>query len=170
MKYSNLDLGTIEAVVNKLGGMEGVQRFLRGEISVTGIEHLIDCDSAPFVPEGWFVEEHKPGGQFSFDPAGIELYLSKKQKNGVIIGNDLRKELADKKVLNACVLDFLLAHPELIPDSWKRKAVFFFGTIFRDSYGNPCVRCLSWDGSEWYWRCSWLDYDFYSDNPVAIAS
>ncbi|KKR21360.1 MAG: hypothetical protein UT50_C0009G0019 [Candidatus Moranbacteria bacterium GW2011_GWA2_39_41] len=34
-KYSDLDLGTIEAVVNKLGGMNGVQRFLRGELTVS---------------------------------------------------------------------------------------------------------------------------------------
>jgi len=35
MKYSKLDLGTIEAVVNKLGGMDGVARFLRDGIVVT---------------------------------------------------------------------------------------------------------------------------------------
>ena len=35
MKYPKLELGTIEAVVNKLGGMDGVQRFLRGELTVS---------------------------------------------------------------------------------------------------------------------------------------
>ncbi|MFH1766592.1 MAG: hypothetical protein ABH826_00645 [Patescibacteria group bacterium] len=35
MKYARLDLGQVEAIVNKLGGMEGVQRFLRGELEVT---------------------------------------------------------------------------------------------------------------------------------------
>jgi hypothetical protein len=34
MKYAKLDLGTIEAVINKLGGMEGVERFLRDELVV----------------------------------------------------------------------------------------------------------------------------------------
>jgi hypothetical protein len=34
MKYARLDLGTIEAIVNKLGGLEGVERFLRGELMV----------------------------------------------------------------------------------------------------------------------------------------
>ncbi len=28
MKYATLDLGTIEAVFNKLGGLEGAKRFL----------------------------------------------------------------------------------------------------------------------------------------------
>jgi hypothetical protein len=35
MKYAEMNWGTMEAVVNKLGGMEGVQRFLRGELAVS---------------------------------------------------------------------------------------------------------------------------------------
>jgi len=35
MKYGELTLGQIEAIVNKLGGMEGVMRFLSGETMVT---------------------------------------------------------------------------------------------------------------------------------------
>jgi hypothetical protein len=35
MKYNNLNLGQIEAIVNKLGGMDGVAKFLRDELAVT---------------------------------------------------------------------------------------------------------------------------------------
>jgi len=35
MKYGELNLGQIEAVVNKLGGMDGVNKFLRGELIVS---------------------------------------------------------------------------------------------------------------------------------------
>jgi len=35
MKYGELNLGQIEAIINKLGGMEGVMRFLQGETTVT---------------------------------------------------------------------------------------------------------------------------------------
>lgn len=38
MKYATLELGTIEAVFNKLGGIEGVQRFLRGELELREIQ------------------------------------------------------------------------------------------------------------------------------------
>lgn len=38
MKYGELNLGQIEAIVNKLGGMEGALRFLRGETSVVESE------------------------------------------------------------------------------------------------------------------------------------
>ncbi len=35
MKYPKVELGTVEAVWNKLGGEEGVARFLRGELTVS---------------------------------------------------------------------------------------------------------------------------------------
>lgn len=35
MKYGELTLGQVEALVNKLGGMQGVQRFLSGELLVS---------------------------------------------------------------------------------------------------------------------------------------
>lgn len=38
MKYPKLDLGRIEAIVNKLGGMEGVEKFLRDEMIVSAPE------------------------------------------------------------------------------------------------------------------------------------
>ena len=38
MKYNELTFGQMEAIVNKLGGMEGVQRFLSGEIVVKAPE------------------------------------------------------------------------------------------------------------------------------------
>ncbi len=34
MKYARMDWGTMEAVVNKLGGLPGVDRFLRGEVEL----------------------------------------------------------------------------------------------------------------------------------------
>jgi len=39
MKYDELNLGQVEAVVNKLGGMEGVKRFLSGETVIQVAEH-----------------------------------------------------------------------------------------------------------------------------------
>jgi len=40
MKYGELNLGQIEAIVNKLGGMDGVHRFLSGDMMVKARE----CD------------------------------------------------------------------------------------------------------------------------------
>jgi len=39
MKYGDLTLGQVEAMVNKLGGMDGVHRFLSGELVVKEPQH-----------------------------------------------------------------------------------------------------------------------------------
>lgn len=144
---------------------------LKKRAEIRMIEHLIDCDADLVVPNGWTLEEHKKGGQLQFDPAKIELFLSKKQQNGKVIeGNKLRKELEGKPVLNANVLDYLLAHPELIPDSWKGKRIYFWGTIFRHSDGNLCVRSLHWYGCQWNWLDFWLDDDWNGYEPAAVLA
>lgn len=115
---------------------------------------IIDLDTNPYCPDGWEVVEHKEGGKIKWDIAkqADALYLSKNQQGGrVVKGNKLRKELADKPVLNASVLDYLLANPHLIPEEWKGKAVFFWGTIYRHSDGSLDVRYLDWGGGRWGW-------------------
>lgn len=42
MKYGELTLGQVEAVVNKLGGTEGVKRLLSGEMVIKEIEHKFE--------------------------------------------------------------------------------------------------------------------------------
>jgi hypothetical protein len=41
MKYSEMNFGQMEAVINKLGGMDGVQRLLAGETKATLVEPFI---------------------------------------------------------------------------------------------------------------------------------
>ena len=123
--------------------------------------HIIDCDAAPFVPDGWSVEEHKRGGQFKFDPTRVELYLCKPQRkeDDIVRGHVLRKELKGKPVMNANVLDYLLCNPHLIPEEWKEnnkgdtRHTFFWGTIYRasDEYKYECVRYLFFHNNKWMW-------------------
>ena len=145
-------------------------KVIKGQAEIKMIEHLIDCDAAPFIPDGWSVEEHKKGGIWKWGSKKIELFLTKEQKKSYEVGNEIRKKLEGKSVLNANVLDFLLAHPELIPEEWKGKAIFFWGTIYRGSAGNLYVRCLHWGGTKWVSVGHWLDNDFDVNNPAAVAS
>lgn len=147
--------------------MKGVQI---GTHEIKAIEHRIDCDAAPMIPNGWSVEEHQKGGMLQFDITKVNLHLSRKQKNGSIEGNKLREELKNKKVLNANVLDYLFANPHLIPEEWKGKDVFFWGTIYRDSFDSPYVRYLRWIGAQWYWGSHWLSFDFDAFNPAAVLA
>ncbi len=134
-------------------------------------KHLIDCDALPFTPNGWEVVEHKQGGQLEWNPARVKLYLAKSQKPGKLVeGSKLRNELEGQMVLNANLLDYLLKNPELIPDEWKRKGIFFWGTIYRYSLDGLCVRYLYWDGSRWYWSYRWLYDSFYSNDLAAVSA
>jgi hypothetical protein len=134
-------------------------------------QSTIDCDADPFVPNGWKVEEHRKGGQLKWDASQVALYLSEGQQDGKVIeGNKLRKELADKPVYNANVLDHLLANPDLIPEEWKGKSVFFWGTVYRRSDDNLYVRYLCWDGGRWRWGNRWRVSGWRDNHPAAVPA
>jgi len=120
----------------------------RSEINI--IEHVIDCDAVPFVPEDLLLESHKKSGSFKFDIADISRYLSFKPKKGDYNKEGkLRKELDSVLVLNANVLEYLLEHPEIIPEKWKGRMIPFWGTIYRYPSGGYCVLYLLWTGCGW---------------------
>lgn len=154
--------------------------FLRGQAEIKLMEHITDCSLAPFCPDGWTVlppeEQIKTRfcGSLKWNrKAQTEaLYLSEEQTTGEkwIEGNKLRKELVGQVVLPANMLDYLLANPNLIPEEWKKKAVFFWGTIYRLSDGSLYVRYLYWYGSRWYWHYYWLDNYFRGFNPAALPA
>lgn len=131
---------------------------------------LIDLSADPFVPSGWGVEEHRKGDQFKWDPAKVTLYFSDQQQRGTTTGHNLREDLHGKPVFNANVLDWLLANPQHIPAEWKGKWIFFWGTIYRDSFGDLCVRCLHWSGGQWDWHCSRLGRGWGSRDPAAVLA
>lgn len=135
------------------------------------VVQIIDCDAKPFIPEGWRVIEHIKGGKLEWNPEKILLYLVDDQKDGKYIeGHKLRKKLRGKPVLNANFLDWLLAHPKFIPEEWKGKRIFFWGTIYCVSDGSFCVRCLYWGGGEWDWCCGWLGGGWGSRYPAAVLA
>jgi hypothetical protein len=141
---------------------------------------IVDCDLNPRVPSGLYLTgegtEHRRMGKVILEKRDGKLYangrevvryLSPNQKgSGTIQGHKLRKELKNKQVLNACILDALLANPHLIPDDWKTGVTYFWGTIFRIADGLLYVGCLFWLGSRWDWDYYWLD-DVWSFHPAA---
>ena len=144
---------------------------------------VIDSDLNPNVPSGLYLTgegtEHRKMGKITLEKRddgklyanGKEVvrYLSPNQQNGKVIqGHKLRKELKDKQVLNACIMDALLANPQLIPDEWKSGYTYFWGTTFlRRASGLLCVGYLCWDGDGWVWYCLWLGLDWDSRGPAA---
>jgi hypothetical protein len=143
--------------------------LLAGLIST--FEQLVDLDAGPSVPVGWKVQEHQKGSQFEWNPTKVKLHLSPDQERGnVIEGDKLREELKGQSVYNANLLDYLLKNQHLIPEEWKGKYIFFWGTIYRDSKKNLCVRCLCWHRGAWRWHYGWLASDFLSNDPAAVRA
>ena len=130
--------------------------------------HVIDLDADPFVPKDWMVEEHQKGGNFRWDASRVIPLISKKNESGGWLqGNTLRKELKEKPVFNANLLDYLLMHPSLIPADWKDKYIFFWGTIYRQPDGGMGVRCIYWHRDRWLWRGGWLIHQWHGSIATA---
>lgn len=143
-------------------------------VSCSAHGHIIDCGVNPVVPIGQTLEEHDTSEPFVFDPSKITFYIDEAQRNsGGIEGNLLRNKLADKRVLNANVLDFLLLNPELIPEEWKTddagrtRFIYFWGTRYT-RYSSECIRCLYWNGHTWFDGTQWLN-DEWKDTEVAAV-
>jgi hypothetical protein len=120
-------------------------------------EHVINLDVAPYLPDGWKVEEHQRGGQFKWDASKIALRLYKDHSAGGSFSKKLREKLKGRPVYNANLLDYLLKNPHLIPEEWRGRDVFFFGTIYsvRNDFqaDDVLVRYLLWEelDGKWTW-------------------
>lgn len=140
---------------------------LSGKASIAYPEHLIDTDAAPYTPEGWAVVRHFGHGLWEWNVNAIKFLseeLIANHRHGVDIQNVI-EALVDRVALNANVLDYLLAHPELIPEDWNGKSVFFWGTIYRRLYdGRLFVRYLCSGNTGIFW----LGLDLISIAAVAL--
>src|SRR4051812_12712815 len=119
--------------------------------------HIVESNATPYLPEGWLrVAKHLNQGILNLTRKGedllinnqkVELYLAKGQKGRKPMhGAKLFVDLEDKNPLNANVLDYLLEHQELIPESWRQdehelpRYICFWGTVYLQEENCPCVR------------------------------
>jgi hypothetical protein len=136
-------------------------------MNTTSVVHVIDCDVSPFVPDKrWKVVSHRQHGLFewnqdaiSFLTLGFRVTVEKGHRLTAdwMIGKywvDLEKlkaRIEASPVLNANVLDYLILHPELIPDKWKKeRGIIFYGTIY--NFCGDCARFLRWRAGKWDWN------------------
>jgi len=140
-----------------------IHRVLTGQAHIIDFskENLIDCSGEPFTHQSFKVKSHKQGSSFVWNKttctSNLHRFLTQKMKHG-ITGYDFFKKLEKMPTANTCVLKYLLEHQEDIPESWKDKFVFFFGTIYYDpENGDQYVLCLNFyspcggDPGGWKW-------------------
>ena len=144
-------------------------RFLYGApASGLTLDGEINISTSPDLKKQF---EKQPAKKLVVDLTKVNLHLDPGQRYGnVLKGTELRKKLEGKPVLNAVVLDHYLANPHLIPEEWKGKAVFFWGTIYRHSDGNLYVRYLFWNGPGWISVHFWLGHVWNDSNPAAVSA
>ncbi len=137
---------------------------------------VIDLDADPenlecnTIYSSWRIVEQNKGGQFKWDASKVQLFLHEKQQGGSIEGEKLRKELANMRVCNSNMEDYLLGNQHLIPEEWKGKVICFWGTIYRYSDGHLWVHCIYYENKVEYWRqdkCA--IYGYFNANHVAIV-
>src|SRR3989338_6301008 len=74
-------LGFTPSEIRALAGRKDLLQLVRQALcraaGVGLVQHVIDCDADPFLPQGWKgVEYHKKGGQLKLDLSQVRLHLS----------------------------------------------------------------------------------------------
>lgn len=174
MKYSDLTLGQVEAVVNKLGGMEGVKRFLSGEMVVKAVvgevvrlfvdytqplSELIKSCNFDWINSD-ITEKHFPTAKRPNQEVEFKMF----HFNRYITSDQVIQEM-DEEEYRPAELPELLAYAKSNPDEQRKYPIVGLGSVWRNFRGSryvPCLwrdscgRGLDWYGSEWHERCRFL--------------
>jgi len=169
MKYGELNLGQIEAIVNKLGGMDGVQHFLSGELVIKTPELLRQVVTVPVDGVKKFVvtDHFKVGTVNSVRIAWLgdnfeQVMLGKVEEN--IPAATLTAHALTKASLDAPIMvelsnraETFLAHLwELLRKQPKGESGALLtnscANIFyvRETDGNLCVVSADWGSGGWH--------------------
>lgn len=138
---------------------------------------IIDTDIDPKLPfpEAKVIENRKMG-KIKWDPSKFSFHLEPEQKTGYIKGKELRKRLEGKPVVNAAFMDYLQAHPDMVPESWKKdeqgrtRFIYAWGTIFRRSVGYLYVRYWCWGDGALRSDYDWLGSNWDVQNPALVPA
>lgn len=154
MDYRDLTVRQMEAIIHKLGGVEGAMRFLAGDRQVVITRHVIDTIQAPHYDYELFsVERHNSVGRrgsslLEWNSSRITLWRPPSLKQRTI--DDVEALVVHKhKVLNATVRDYLLRYQDLIPQDWREKILCFYGTIFSKARAKRFVPTIRWEDGKW---------------------
>src|SRR5690242_8183939 len=70
-----------------------VRKALLAHVSLPKVAHVIDTDSAPFIPHGWTIEEHRSLGRLSWSDESASLWIAPGQHARPIKGVLLRNRI-----------------------------------------------------------------------------
>ena len=117
----------------------------------------IDCSSTPSLPDNLWKISLNPPKEDIADFSKLKFKLIKLEEGSKITNFEQRAKVG----LNACVLDYLLKNPEVIPQDFKNKNIVFTGTMFKDGGGNELYKNLTDQedpSGKWTWGKTYPDF------------
>lgn len=172
MKYGKLNLGQIEAIVNKLGGMDGVDSLLSDEMIITMVTKVATNPFSAFRDQrpfewGWKgVEREGALCEAPVDISKLELVPFYKDGEDWVSGEEMMRRAADKNAFSGCQgwsqhhAEDILSRADELPADWTRNdgpIPVFTDTVLLDDNGNRSVPYLVWFDGRWQLGWSWLD-------------
>ena len=171
MKYGELTLGQIEAVVNKLGGMNGVNKLLSGELVVKEMENqrqtsMVIVDYSQTLAQmikagnyGWvnndITQEHFPIAGSGKQEEEIVLFCFGKN----ISSGDAIAEM-EKQGFRSARIEELLALGAAYPELQKQFPIVALGSVWRAPASSRRVPALDWSGGERGLALDWFGDDW----------
>ncbi len=168
MKYGELNLGQVEAIINKLGGMDGVHRFLSSEMVVKTAErsnvYPLTINYERTVEDGvkagkydWtnndITSDHFPSKEAGTKEVSVELIHFGKDKTT----NEVLSEL-DNAGMRPATLKELLALSENHLDLQREFPIVALGSVWRPPGGSRDCACLYGSGSGRSLNLGWIGY------------
>jgi hypothetical protein len=165
MKYGELNLGQIEAIVNKLGGMDGVHRFLAGTSDVFRLT----------VDYGQSLERMIDAGQYDWKNDDITTKRFPTTEKGIVefegryfhFNQNISSESAVEEIESAdtanpwspAKIEHLLSHGKTFPEEQRKFPIIGLGSVawIGGGRGVPALRevdskrnlSLNWSGYGW---------------------
>ena len=156
LENAKFSAGDLTRLAQNKKWLEQIRELTNGCAEIGPVVHKIDCDAEPSIPKevGGKIETHLQEGTIQWDFRRFKLHTEYEQEQvlGGINGHEILKKLQHKGVLNACVLEYLLKHPKLIPEEWKKRIVYFWGTIYRSRNNDLYVTSIFWESQASYHR------------------
>lgn len=145
-------------------------------------DYYLDGNADPSVPYFFInikVLDHRKTGIMALNGSRIKICLLSGQKP-IKLGFGLKlkrsisaqkflKQIQEYQVLNANVIDWLILHPEEIPDDWKDKVVLFPGTLYRVKPNMILIRSIFWCSYHLKWKEGFYSSYYNLDNKYFFA-
>ncbi|MEK7576903.1 MAG: hypothetical protein AAB482_04405 [Patescibacteria group bacterium] len=152
MKYPGITLGRVEAVWNKLGGEEGVDRFLRDEFVINKsivcvypviidfsltLAAMIKAGKYNWVNDSITARNFPMKGEETAEVTIKLIHFSRVMENGDAVIHKL-----DRKGMRPATIEELLALGQVYPDLQRKFPIVALGSVWRSPRGYRYVPYL----------------------------